>query len=110
MAPATVSPATVNPSVSASPVSTNRESKSRRHGDEATNKVLVTRMADEETEDGRIRNREAMAKIRDAWVYKQVRERVSEFTEYHQVSTSSVVWVAVCAHWYVFLFTLQTSF
>ena len=57
-----------------------------RHGDEVANKVLVTRMADEETEDGRIRNREAMAKIRDAWVYKQVRERVGEFTEYRQVS------------------------
>jgi hypothetical protein len=54
--------------------------------DEAANKVLVTHMADEETEDGRIRNREAVAKIRDAWVYKQVRERVREFTEYRQVS------------------------
>jgi hypothetical protein len=48
-------------------------------------KVLVTRTADEETEDGRIRNTEAMAKIRDAWVYKQVRARVDEFTEYKQV-------------------------
>ena len=62
-----------------------------RRGDEATNKVLVTRTADEETEDGRIRNREAMAKIRDAWVYKQVRERVREFTEYKQVSRSSEI-------------------
>ena len=49
-------------------------------------KVLITRTADEETEDGRIRNKEAMAKIRDAWVYKQVRQRVDEFTEYKQVS------------------------
>lgn len=49
-------------------------------------RVLVTRTADEETEDGRIRNREAMSKIRDAWVYKQIRERVDEFTEYKQVS------------------------
>jgi hypothetical protein len=48
-------------------------------------KVLVTRTADEETEDGRIRNKEAMAKIRDAWVYKQIRARVDEFTEYKQV-------------------------
>jgi hypothetical protein len=39
-------------------------------------KVLVTRTADEETEDGRIRNKEAIAKIRDAWVYKQIRARV----------------------------------
>jgi hypothetical protein len=51
-------------------------------------KVLVTRTADEETEDGRIRNKEAMAKIRDAWVYKQIRSRVDEFTEYKQVRTS----------------------
>jgi hypothetical protein len=48
-------------------------------------KVLVTRTADEETEDGRIRNREAMAKIRDAWVYKQVRARLQEFTNFQQV-------------------------
>jgi hypothetical protein len=48
-------------------------------------KVLVTRTADEEMEDGRIRNKEAMAKIRDAWVYKQVRARVDEFTEYKKV-------------------------
>lgn len=48
-------------------------------------KVLVTRTADEETEDGRIRNKEAIKKIRDAWVYKQIRARVDEFTEYKQV-------------------------
>jgi hypothetical protein len=52
-------------------------------------KVLVTRTADEETEDGRIRNKEAIAKIRDAWVYKQIRARVDEFTEYKQVSRGS---------------------
>jgi len=51
-------------------------------------RVLVTRTADEETEDGRIRNKEAMVKIRDAWVYKQIRSRVDEFTEYKQVRTS----------------------
>jgi hypothetical protein len=54
-------------------------------------KVLVTRTADEETEDGRIRNKEAIAKIRDAWVYKQIRARVDEFTEYKQVSKVQVV-------------------
>lgn len=47
-------------------------------------KVLITRTRDEETEDGRLCNKEAMAKIRDAWVYKQVRSRVKEFTEYKQ--------------------------
>jgi len=69
-------------------------------------------MADEETEDGRIRNREAMAKIRDAWVYKQVRERVSEFTEYHQANIFVGTWNVnakgkeeslqewICGDWY----------
>ena len=47
--------------------------------------VLVTRAPDEETEDGRIRNREAMSKIRDTWIYKQVRARQAEFTHYKQV-------------------------
>ena len=48
-------------------------------------KVLVTRTRDEETEDGRLVNKEAMTKIRDAWVYKRVRSRVREFTSYRQV-------------------------
>jgi hypothetical protein len=51
-------------------------------------RVLVTRTADEETEDGRIRNKEAMLKIRDAWIYKQIRARMDEFTEYKQVCMS----------------------
>lgn len=48
-------------------------------------KVLVTRTRDEETEDGRLVNKEALTKIRDAWVYKRVRSRVREFTTYRQV-------------------------
>jgi hypothetical protein len=48
--------------------------------------VLMTRTPDEETEDGRIRNREAVSKIRDAWIYKQVRARQNEFTQYQKVS------------------------
>jgi hypothetical protein len=48
-------------------------------------KVLMTRTRDEETEDGRLCNKEAMTKIRDAWVYKRVRSRAKEFTEYKQV-------------------------
>lgn len=64
-------------------------------------KVLVTRTADEETEDGRIRNREAMAKIRDAWVYKQVRARIQEFTNYQQVilttSEAIVSYAVLCS-------------
>mmetsp|Transcript_30935 Transcript_30935/g.35256 ORF Transcript_30935/g.35256 Transcript_30935/m.35256 type:complete len:741 (+) Transcript_30935:161-2383(+) len=45
-------------------------------------KMLTTRTPDEETEDGRIRNREAATKIRDAWIYKQIRARQDEFTQY----------------------------
>lgn len=49
-------------------------------------KMLTTRTPDEETEDGRIRNREAATKIRDAWIYKQIRARQDEFTQYRTVS------------------------
>lgn len=54
--------------------------------------VLVTRVADEETEDGRIRNREASAKIRDAWIYKQVRLRQSEFTQFRPATLFLGTW------------------
>lgn len=50
--------------------------------------VLTTRTPDEETADGRIRNKEAIHKIRDAWIYKQVRNRQREFTQYRSVSSS----------------------
>jgi hypothetical protein len=46
---------------------------------------LMTRTPDEETEDGRLRNREAVAKIRETWIYKQVRARQDEFTQYRKV-------------------------
>ena len=44
--------------------------------------IVASRAGDEETEDGRIRNREAATKIRDAWIYKQIMAR--------QVSASGV--------------------
>ena len=47
--------------------------------------VLVTHTPDEETPDGRIRNKEAVRKIRDAWIYKQVKLRQKEFTNYGTV-------------------------
>mmetsp|Transcript_18358 Transcript_18358/g.26328 ORF Transcript_18358/g.26328 Transcript_18358/m.26328 type:complete len:792 (+) Transcript_18358:113-2488(+) len=47
-----------------------------------TGSFIVPRSGDEETEDGRIRNREAATKIRDAWIYKQISARQDEFTEY----------------------------
>ena len=70
-------------------------------------KVLVTRTADEETEDGRIRNKEAIAKIRDAWVYKQIRARVDEFTEYKQVG----LWqIASSSSWLYTYFSCLLNF
>lgn len=54
--------------------------------------VLMTRTPDEETEDGRIRNREAVSKIRDAWIYKQVRARQNEFTQYQKATLFTGTW------------------
>jgi hypothetical protein len=48
-------------------------------------KVILTRTPDEETADGRIRNKEAVKKIRDTWIYKQIRIRQDEFTQYRKV-------------------------
>ena len=47
--------------------------------------MLVTKSTDVETEDGRISNREAAEKIKDAWMYKQIHARRDEFTHYRQV-------------------------
>jgi hypothetical protein len=54
---------------------------------------LMTRSPDEETEDGRLRNREAVAKIRETWIYKQVRARQDEFTQYRKVC--NIQWIDV---------------
>lgn len=82
-----IPPAVVSPPLSAGA----RAARPRKNRlSKMEDRVLVTRTADEETEDGRIRNKEAMAKIRDAWVYKQIRARVNEFTEYKQVRGCSV--------------------
>jgi hypothetical protein len=47
--------------------------------------VLVTQIPDEETVTGQIKNREAIKKIRDAWIFKQIRNRQQEFTQYRTV-------------------------
>ena len=47
--------------------------------------VLVTRLPDEESVTGHIKNREAIQKIRDAWIFKQIRQRQPEFTQYRSV-------------------------
>jgi hypothetical protein len=48
---------------------------------------ITTSTPDEELEDGRVRNAEAVAKIRDAWIYTQISARAEEFTQYRNVST-----------------------
>lgn len=48
------------------------------------NQMLVVKSTDVETADGRISNKEAAEKIKDAWMYKQIRARRDEFTHYRQ--------------------------
>jgi len=60
------------------PSTSSASSSSKQFTGYSTNQMadrIVTRTPDEETEDGRIRNREAATKIRDAWIYKQIRAR-----------------------------------
>ncbi len=47
---------------------------------------ITTSTPDEELEDGRVRNTEAVAKIRDAWIYTQISARAAEFTQHKNVS------------------------
>ena len=56
---------------------------------------LRTLTPDEETVDGRIRNREAIGRIRDAWMFQQIRQRQPEFTQYRSVSHGAVSYRAV---------------
>lgn len=65
--------------------------KSQR-GRMTTGSIVANRAADEEMEDGRIRNREAATKIRDAWIYKQIRARQDEFTQYKQARIFFGTW------------------
>lgn len=48
--------------------------------------------ADEEFEDGRVRNAEAMTKIRDAWIYTQISAREKEFTQYRNARIFLGTW------------------
>ena len=47
---------------------------------------LTGNQSDEEVEDGRVRNTEAVNKIRNAWIYAQMNARAEEFTQYRNVS------------------------
>ena len=57
---------------------------------------LNLRTPDEETIDGRVRNMEAISKIRDAWIFKQVRNRQREFTQYRGVSNRKLASAPRC--------------
>lgn len=62
-------------------------------------KVLLTTrhsIDDIETSDGRIRNQEASQRIRDTWIYKQVRIRQDEFIQYQQVRIIYAVAATCC--------------
>jgi len=63
-----------------------------QRGRATTGSIVANRAADEEMEDGRIRNREAATKIRDAWIYKQIRARQDEFTQYKQARVFFGTW------------------
>jgi hypothetical protein len=78
-------PVLSQPPVLLQPKSSNPNVKARLE-----DQPLMTRTPDEETEDGRLRNREAVAKIRETWIYKQVRARQDEFTQYRKVCHGTV--------------------
>jgi len=54
--------------------------------------VLSIRSADEEMEDGRVRNKEAVKKIQDDWIYKQIWARAKEFTKYNEARILLGTW------------------
>ena len=53
---------------------------------------LSSTVNDVETEDGRLRNSEAADKIRDAWIYKQIRNRQNDFTSYREARIFCGTW------------------
>ena len=60
--------------------------------DAKEDQMLVTTLPDEETEEGLIRNRQAVEKIRDTWLYKQVKNRQDEFTNYQKAHLYVGTW------------------
>lgn len=60
--------------------------------DPKEDQMLATSSPDEETEEGVLRNREAIEKIRDTWLYKQVKNRQDEFTNYQQATLYVGTW------------------
>jgi len=66
------------------PVPTKQMSSVNNQSGGGSGMIMAPRSADEETEDGKIRNRVAVTKIRDAWIYKQIQAKQNEFTQYKQ--------------------------
>lgn len=54
--------------------------------------VLLVQTPDQETEQGIKRNPEAAAIIREDWIFKQVRSRVDEFTNYNKATLFVGTW------------------
>jgi hypothetical protein len=78
-------------------------SNARTGGSGSNNSNSGSTISDDvETADGRIRNQEASQRIRDTWIYKQVRLRQDEFIRYQQVS----FWLSVKLRCLVCLFAL----
>ena len=67
------------------PNNNNNNNNTKDSNTNNSSEMLTTKTPDMETEDGRISNREAATKIRDAWIYKQIRARQDEFTNYRTV-------------------------
>eukprot|EP00978_Attheya_sp_CCMP212_P022016 scaffold65048_cov43-Attheya_sp.AAC.1 len=76
----------------ASSSNSNSNSASNSNSNAADNQMIIPRTPDEETEDGTIRNREAATRIRDAWIYKQIRARADEFTQYRKAQVFCGTW------------------
>ena len=94
--PAPVSPTrppetTESPSQQAT-VETTTATTTATKKDPREDQVLVPTIPDEETEEGVVRNRQASEKIRDTWLYKQVKARQDEFTNYQNATLFVGTW------------------
>ena len=68
------------------------ERKLAQYKDPKEDQMLTTTIPDAETEEGLIRNKQAVEKIRDTWLYKQVKSRQDEFTNYQQATLFVGTW------------------
>jgi hypothetical protein len=80
--PSSAATAAVAPSVSSAQATTMPKSRLEQRME---SKILSCRTPDQETEQGLVRNEEAIRKIRDSWIYKNIRARTNEFTDFKQV-------------------------